>query len=59
MEADLWHLHAMVVSPDGDQIAHVIEHAPQGITPEEFGQRAAEALRARGAMELLGEPTLS
>ena len=59
VEADVWHLHAMVVSPDGDQVAHVIEHAPQGIAPEELGQRAAEALRARGAMELLSEPTLS
>lgn len=54
-----WHLHAMVVSPDGDQIAHVIEHATQGIAPEELGQRAAEALRARGAMELLRELTVS
>jgi hydroxymethylbilane synthase len=53
IEADAWHLHAMVVSPDGDQIAHVIEHAPFGISPEEFGQRAAEALKARGALELL------
>ena len=48
-----WHLHAMVVSPDGEQIAQVLEHAPQGIAAEELGQRAAEALRARGALELL------
>jgi len=48
-----WHLHAMVVSPDGDQIAHVIERASQGIAAEEFGQRTAEALKARGALELL------
>ena len=54
-----WHLHAMVVSPDGDQIAHIIERAPHDIAPEDLGQRAAEALRARGAMELLNEPTLS
>jgi hydroxymethylbilane synthase len=53
------HLHAMVVSPDGDQVAHMIERAPIDIAPEELGQRAAEALRARGAMELLTEPTLS
>jgi hydroxymethylbilane synthase len=56
MEADIWHLHAMVVSPDGDQIAHVIEHAPQGVPPDELGQRAAEALKARGALELLAQP---
>jgi hypothetical protein len=49
----------MAVSPDGDQIAHVIEHAPLGITPEELGHRTAEALRARGAVDLLREPTLS
>ena len=55
-EAESWHLHAMVVSPDGDQIAHVIEHAPQGIAPEELGERAAEALKARGALELLAQP---
>jgi len=54
-----WHLHAMVVSPDGDQIAHVIERAPLDIAAEALGQRTAEALRARGAMELLNEPLLS
>jgi hydroxymethylbilane synthase len=48
-----WHLHAMIVSPDGEQIAQVIEQAGKGIDPEELGQRAAEALRARGALELL------
>ena len=48
-----WHLHAMVVSPDGEQIAQVLERAPQGIAAEELGQRVAEALRARGAGELL------
>lgn len=54
-----WHLHAMVVSPDGDQVAHVIERAPLDIAAEDLGQRAAESLRARGAMELLSEPALS
>jgi hydroxymethylbilane synthase len=53
LDDDLWHLHAMVVSPDGDQVAHVIEKAPQGIAAEELGHRAAEALKARGALELL------
>jgi hydroxymethylbilane synthase len=55
---DRWHLHAMVVSPDGEQIAHVIEKAPHGIAPEELGHRAAEALKARGALELLRAETL-
>jgi hydroxymethylbilane synthase len=53
IEAESWHLHAMVVSPDGDQIAHVIERASLEIAPEELGQRAAEALKARGALDLL------
>jgi hydroxymethylbilane synthase len=56
IEADEWHLHAMVVSPDGDQIAHVIERAPIDIAPEDLGQRAAESLRARGAIDLLAQP---
>jgi hydroxymethylbilane synthase len=50
-----WHLHAMVVNPDGDQVAQVLDRAPQGIAPEELGQRAAEALKQRGALELLTE----
>jgi hypothetical protein len=49
----------MVVSPDGEQIASVIERAPLDISPEELGHRAAESLKARGAMELLSEPLLS
>lgn len=48
-----WELHAMVVSPDGDQIAHVIEKADGGSSAEELGRRAAEALKGRGALELL------
>jgi len=51
-----WHLHAMVVSPDGEQVAHVIERAPQGLAPDELGLRAAEALKARGALDLLAQP---
>jgi hypothetical protein len=47
----------MVVSPDGEQIAQVIERAPQGITPEDIGERAAEALKGRGALELLTQLT--
>jgi hydroxymethylbilane synthase len=56
---DSWHLHGMVVSPDGDQIAHVLERAPLGGAAEELGHRAADALKDRGALELLREPTLS
>lgn len=56
---EMWHLHAMVVSPDGDQVAQVLERSGQGISAQELGCRAAEALKARGAMELLSEPMLS
>jgi hydroxymethylbilane synthase len=55
---EMWHLHAMVVSPDGEQIAHVIEKSPQGIAAGELGYRAAESLKARGALELLNDLTL-
>lgn len=51
-----WHLHAMAVSPDGEQVAQVVERAPEGVAPEELGQRAAEGLKQRGALELLGQP---
>jgi len=50
-----WHLHAMVVSPDGDQVAHVLHKAPLGIAATDLGECAAEALQARGALELLEE----
>jgi len=55
---DRWHLHAMAVSPDGEQVAHVIEKAACGISPEELGQRATDSLKARGALELLCAETL-
>jgi hydroxymethylbilane synthase len=50
---DQWHLHAMVAASDGEAVAHIIQKAPQGISPAEFGQQAAAALTARGALELL------
>ena len=54
-----WHLHAMVVSPDGDQVAHVIEVAGRDVPPEDLGQRAADALKGRGAVELLAQGGLT
>lgn len=48
-----WHMHAMVAAPDGDAMAHVLQKAPRGVTPEEFGRAAAEALLQRGALDLL------
>jgi hydroxymethylbilane synthase len=56
---EVWHLHAMVVSPDGDQVAQVLERSPRGISAQELGHRAAEALKAHGAMEMLNDPMLS
>jgi hydroxymethylbilane synthase len=53
-----WHLHAMVVSPDGDQIAQVNHCAPVGTAAADLGQAVAEALKSRGALELLAQPSL-
>lgn len=50
---DRWHLHAMVVSPDGEQIAHLLHRAPLTTPASELGAAAAEALTDRGALELL------
>ena len=53
---DQWHLHAMVVSPDGEQVAHIVQRAPIGIAATDLGHSVAEALKARGALELLQQP---
>ena len=50
---DHWHLHAMVVSPDGDQVAHVIHRVPLGTPATDLGESVAEALKCRGALGLL------
>jgi hydroxymethylbilane synthase len=50
---DQWHMHAMVVSADGEQVAHVVQRASAGSVPQEFGASVAEALVARGATECL------
>jgi hydroxymethylbilane synthase len=47
------HLHAMVVAPDGDQVAHVLHKVPVGTPACELGAMVAEELKARGALELL------
>jgi len=51
-----WQLHAMAVSPDGEQVAHVVQRADAGTPADTLGQAVAEALAARGALELLGQP---
>jgi hydroxymethylbilane synthase len=50
---DTHHLHVMVVSPDGEQVAQVVHRAPVGTPANDFGTKVAEALIARGALELL------
>ena len=52
-EAGLWHLHAMIVSPDGEQVVQVLHKAPLGTPATEFGATVADALKARGALQLL------
>ncbi len=48
-----WHLHAMVVAPDGDAVIHVQQTAARGVAAEELAGSVAEQLRVRGAAELL------
>ncbi len=60
IEADHWHLHAMIVSPDGEQVVQVLHKAPLSTPATDLGQSVAEALKARGALELLNpEPVIS
>jgi hydroxymethylbilane synthase len=54
-----WHLHTMVVAPDGEAVAHYIERAPRGVSPTELGHLAAAGLTARGARELLSSEYVS
>jgi hydroxymethylbilane synthase len=53
---DHYHLHAMVVAPDGEQVIHVLKKAPVGIAAADLGHSVAEELKARGAVELLSQP---
>jgi hypothetical protein len=46
----------MVVSPDGDQSAHVLHKSPLGTPASELGATVAAELTARGALELLQHP---
>ena len=49
------HLHAMVVSPDGEQVVHFVQRARLDMSPCELGAAVAAELTARGALELLQE----
>ncbi|MFC6647046.1 hydroxymethylbilane synthase [Granulicella cerasi] len=48
-----WHLHAQVASLDGEQVAHVKLSVPLAMSAKELGERGAELLKQRGALELL------
>jgi hydroxymethylbilane synthase len=48
-----WHMHAMVVSRDGEQVAHAVKRAPLGTAAVDLGESVAEVLKARGALDLL------
>lgn len=48
-----WHVHAMVVSSDGEQVAQVWHDAPVGIEAVELGSTVGDALKNRGAMNML------
>jgi hydroxymethylbilane synthase len=54
-----WHLHAMVAAPDGDEVAHIIQRVGINTPAADLGLAAAEALKARGALELLAGPSSS
>ena len=55
-----WHLHAMVVAPDGDAVVHVTHRVPCGANPDEVGEAVAADLRRRGAEDLLrDQPALA
>jgi hydroxymethylbilane synthase len=56
---DHWHLHAMVASPDGEEVAHVIQRPPIGTAAIDLGHSVAEALKARGALQLLANESLA
>jgi hydroxymethylbilane synthase len=55
-DAEYWHLHAMIVSPDGEQVAQVLHRAPFGTPAAELGAAVAEDLKSRGALDLLSAP---
>ena len=50
-----WLFHAQVLSPDGEQSVQVALASQRNETPHDFGQRAAELLIGRGALDLLAQ----
>jgi hydroxymethylbilane synthase len=52
---DDWLFHAQVLSPDGEQSVQIALAAELHEPAESLGQRAAEILIQRGALDLLSE----
>lgn len=50
---DAWHVHASVVSSDGEQVAQVVHRAAKGVPTAEVADAVAGLLKGRGALELL------
>ncbi|MDE1161541.1 MAG: hydroxymethylbilane synthase [Acidobacteriaceae bacterium] len=48
-----WHLHAQVAALDGEQSVHLIVKAAVGSSAKGLGERAAEMLKERGALQML------
>jgi hydroxymethylbilane synthase len=53
-----WHVHAQVLAADGERIICTSVEVPHGIAARTLGQQIAEALKSRGAIELLAQPAL-
>ena len=54
IEAD-WLLHAQVLSPDGEQSLQIVLPSQRNDVANDLGQRAAEMLIGRGALDLIAE----
>lgn len=52
---DQWHLHAQVLSPDGEQMVQTVCASRPRESAEALAQRAADHLKAQGALDLLAE----
>jgi len=48
-----WRVHAQVLAPDGERMICASSEAPAGIAARTLGLEVAEALKSRGALELL------
>jgi hydroxymethylbilane synthase len=52
-ETIAWHVHAQVLSPDGESMICASTEVPTGIAALTLGLQVAEDLKSRGALELL------